>query len=465
VVFKTPLGLFLYNPFIPIGVICGIFKQKVIVEVLEMENTAQKAKTASYKLASLNEEIKNQALLKVAEFIKNNFSLILEENKKDLEEAQKLLTEGSLSKALYDRLKLDEEKLYTIIKGIEDVAKLEDPINKKLWAMELDKELELYRVSCPIGVIGVIFESRPDVVPQIASLAIKSANAVILKGGIEAFNSNKIFVKIIDDALKAIPDFPPNTINLIKTREDVKEMLKMDKYIDLIIPRGSNSLVKYIQENTKIPVLGHTEGICHIFADEFADLSKAIKICVDSKIQYPAACNAVETILVHKNIAEKLLPELVSKLQKNEVAVKGDELTQKLTTGIEQATEEDWKTEYSDKIVSIKTVEDITEAINHINTYGSGHTDCIITENEQNRDLFMNLVDSAGVYWNASTRFADGFRYGLGAEVGISTNKTHARGPVGLEGLTIYKYKLYGKGQIVAEYSGKNAKDYIHKFI
>lgn len=428
-----------------------------------MEKTAQKAKSASYKLASLSEEVKNNALLKIAEHIKKNSALILEENKKDLIEAEKHLQDGELTKALFDRLKLDDEKINTIIHGIQDVAKLEDPVNKTLWGMELDKSLELYRISCPIGVIGVIFESRPDVVPQIVSLAIKSANSVILKGGIEAFNTNEIFVNLINKALSEIHDFPENSINLVKTREDVKELLKMDKYIDLIIPRGSNSLVKYIQENTKIPVLGHTEGICHIFIDNEADFEKTVKICIDSKIQYPAACNAVETILINKNISEKLLPELVSKFKKNGVLVKGCNLTCKTVPDIEPATEEDWKTEYSDKIISIKVVEDITEAINHINTYGSGHTDCIITENTENRDLFMNLVDSAGVYWNASTRFADGFRYGLGAEVGISTNKTHARGPVGLEGLTIYKYKLYGNGQTVAEFSGKDAKNYIHK--
>lgn len=422
-----------------------------------MEKTAQNAKLASYKLVSLTEETKNKALLKIAENIKNNINLILLENKKDLTEAK------NLTKPLYDRLKLDEEKLNIIIKGIEDVVKLEDPVNKVLWAMELDKNLELYRVSCPIGVIGVIFESRPDVVPQIVSLAIKSANSVILKGGIEALKTNQIFVKIINDSLKTIPEFPENAINLVKTREDVKELLKMDKYIDLLIPRGSNNLVKYIQENTRIPVLGHTEGICHIYIDEYADLEKAVKICTDSKIQYPAACNSVETILINKNISEKLLPELISAFKKEEVLVKGDELVKKIVSDIELASEEDWKTEYSDKIISIKIVDDTNTAINHINFYGSGHTDCIITENNENRDLFMNLVDSSGVYCNASTRFADGFRYGLGAEIGISTNKTHARGPVGLEGLTIYKYKLYGSGQIVAEYSGKDAKNFTHK--
>lgn len=428
-----------------------------------MRNIAQNAKNSSYLLASLSEEVKNNALLTVAENIKNNKDLILAENKKDLEEAQKLIEKGELTNALYNRLKLDEDKINVIIKGIHDVINLEDPVNKVLASTELDEGLVLNKISCPIGVIGVIFESRPDVVPQIAALAIKSANAVILKGGREANYSNEVLIKVINEGLSKIEGFPKSAVNLIKTREDVKEMLKMDEYIDLIIPRGSNSLVKYIQENTKIPVLGHADGICHVYIDQFADVQKAIKVSIDSKIQYPAACNAVETLLVHSGIAKEVLPELINRYKREEVLIKGDEFILNLVSDIEKATEEDWATEYTDKILSIKVVENINEAINHINKYGSGHTDCIITENEQNMNLFMNLVDSSGVYCNASTRFADGFRYGFGAEVGISTNKTHARGPVGLDGLTIYKYRLYGKGQVVAEYSGKNAKEFTHK--
>jgi len=426
---------------------------------------AEDAKEASYKLASLSEAIKNKALLAIANIIDKNKNIILEANKKDLEQAEQLIKQGKLTEALYSRLKLDEEKLKTVIQGIKDVAKLEDPVNKKIWAIELDKGLELYRISCPIGVIGVIFESRPDVVPQIASLAIKSSNAVILKGGSEADNSNSILVDLINQALKQVDGFPENAINLIKTRDEVKKLLEMDEYIDLIIPRGSNNLVKYIQSNTKIPVLGHSEGICHIYIDEFADLNKATKISIDAKIQYASACNAVETILVNKKLVKNYLSELISELKKVNVLIKGDTEVRNIANDINEATEEDWKTEYSDKTVSIKVVNDINEAINHINKYGSGHTDSIITENKDNAALFMNLVDSSGVYHNASTRFADGFRYGLGAEVGISTNKTHARGPVGLEGLVIYKYKLYGSGQTVTEYSGKNPKQFTHKRI
>jgi glutamate-5-semialdehyde dehydrogenase len=314
-------------------------------------------------------------------------------------------------------------------------------------------------------VLGIIFEARPDVIPQIAALAIKSSNAVIFKGGSEASNSNQMLFQIINNALFSIEEFPENSINIIKTREEVNEMLKLDKYIDLIIPRGGNSLVKFIQSNTKIPVLGHADGICHIYVDENADFEKALAICVDSKIQYPSACNAVETILINQEIREAFLPLLIKKLKDADVVVKGDELTCSFVSDIEKAVEEDWATEYGEKIVSIKVVKDLNEAIEHINNYGSGHTDCIITENTEKAETFMSLVDSAGVYCNASTRFADGFRYGLGAEVGISTNKTHARGPVGLEGLVIYKYKLYGNGQIVAQYTGENPKKFVHKQI
>ena len=434
-----------------------------MAEEQNLENIAKNAKLTSYKLASLPEDFKNKSLLEVAENIEKNKDFILSENKKDLEEAEKMLQDGSLTKSLYDRLKLDNEKISVMVEGIKDVAKLEDPVNKILWGMELDKGLDLYRVSCPLGVIGIIFESRPEVVPQITALAIKSSNAVIMKGGSEAINSNMALINVINEALDKI-NFPKNAVNLIKTRSDVQEMLKMDDYIDLIIPRGSNELVKHIQDNTRIPVLGHSEGICHVYIDAEADFEKAVKIAVDSKIQYPAACNAVETVLVHKKIADKFLPELINEYKKNDVLVKGDEKTRQIAlSGVAAATEKDWKTEYGDKIVSIKVVENINEAIDHMNKYGSGHTDSIITENKDNAKLFMDLVDSAGVYCNASTRFADGFRYGLGAEVGISTNKTHARGPVGLEGLVIYKYKLYGNGQTVGEYSGENSKKFIHK--
>ena len=429
-----------------------------------LESIAQNAKLASYSLASLDTLTKNNALEAVANNIEQNKDIILKENEKDLKEAQKLLESGEINKSTYNRLKLDENKMRDMVQGIRDVKHLEDPVNKKLWAMGMDTGLDLYRVSCPIGVIGVIFEARPDVIPQICSLAIKSANAVILKGGKEAYNTNVILTKLIKEAVSQSGNFPENAINLIFSREEVSQMLSMDKYIDLIIPRGGNALVQYIKSNTKIPVMGHADGICHIYIDEKADVKKATDICIDAKTQYPSACNAVETVLVHESLLENYLPQLVIEYEKAGVTVKACERCKEFVPHVQLAAKEDWATEYGDKIISIKAVKDIFDAIAHINVYGSGHTDCIISEDKQSIDIFMNLVDSAGVFANASTRFADGFRYGLGAEVGISTAKTHAREPVGLEGLVIYKYKMYGSGQTVAPYAdGK--KTFIHQRI
>lgn len=429
-----------------------------------LESIAQNAKLASYSLASLDTLTKNNALEAVADKLEQNKHLILQENAKDLEAAKTLLESGEINQSTYNRLKLDENKMRDMVQGIRDVKRLDDPVNKKLWAMGMDTGLDLYRVSCPIGVIGVIFEARPDVIPQISALAIKSANAVILKGGKEAYNTNVILTKLINEALAQTESFPKDTINLIFSREDVAKMLTMDKYIDLIIPRGGNALVQYIKSNTKIPVMGHADGICHIYIDEFADVKKATDICIDAKTQYPSACNAVETVLIHESLLENYLPQLVIEYEKAGVTVKACEKCKEFVPHVQLATKEDWATEYGDKIISIKAVKDIFDAIAHINVYGSGHTDCIISEDKQSIEVFMNLVDSAGVFANASTRFADGFRYGLGAEVGISTAKTHARGPVGLEGLVIYKYKMYGSGQTVAPYAdGK--KTFIHQRI
>lgn len=430
---------------------------------MNLENIAKGAKKSSYKLASLTESVKNKALEAVAKALEAHKEELIAANKKDLVEAQKQIDAGKMSSALFGRLKFDENKLHDVINGIYDVIDLADPINKTLLATELDKGLELFKISCPIGVIGVIFEARPDVIPQIVSLAIKSANALILKGGSEASNTNTALIYVINDALEQIDEFPYGAINLIQTREDVKELLKMEEYVDLIIPRGGNALVKYIKENTKIPVLGHADGICHIYIEESADIDMTIDLCIDSKTQYPSACNAVETILINKTVSDSFIKKLIEAMQTEGVLIKGDEKITSIGENIEIASEEDWKTEYGEKIVSIKIANDIIEAIDHINHYGSGHTDCIITKDKHQAKIFMDLVDSAGVYHNASTRFADGFRYGFGAEVGISTNKTHARGPVGLEGLTIYKYKMYGNGQMVANYTGVNGKAFTHK--
>lgn len=407
---------------------------------------AKNAKEASLKIADLSTEIKNKALLKIADGIEAAKDEIFEANKVDLELAQTLVDEGKLSKSTFNRLVFSEAKMRDMVAGIRDVAKLEDPINKKLLVRELDSDLTLYKVSCPIGVLGIIFEARPDVIAQISSLAIKSANAVILKGGKESINTNKKILSVINAALSEVEEFPKNVVQQIFTHDEVNEMLKCDKYINLITPRGSNKLVRFIKDNTRIPVLGHADGICHIFVDESADLDMAIRVMTDAKTQYPSACNAVETLLIHEKFAHK--EELLAALQLSEIQL--------------VAEPESWAHEYGDKILAFKTVNGVDEAIGHINTYGSGHTDSIITKNVENAEKFMNKVDSAGVYFNASTRFADGFRYGFGAEVGISTNKTHARGPVGLEGLTIYKYKLIGNGNIVGDYvSGE--KQFHHK--
>ncbi len=407
---------------------------------------AKNAKQASLEIADLSSEIKNSALNSIADMIEENKQEIFESNKKDLEEAETMLSNGEISKSVFNRLKLDENKMRDMIQGIRDISKLEDPVGKILLKRQLDDDLVLQKVSCPIGVLGIIFEARPDVISQISSLAIKSSNAVILKGGKESKNTNKKILEIINNALDKVQGFPKNVIQQVFNREDVAQMLKCDQYINLIIPRGGNNLVKYIKANTSIPVLGHASGICHIFVDESADINMASSVVVDAKTQYPSACNAVETLLIHKDFAKK--DELLASLQLNEIQL--------------IPNPQSWSTEYGEKTLSYKFVNSVDEAIEHINTYGSGHTDSIITKNIENAEKFMNKVDSAGVYFNASTRFADGFRYGFGAEVGISTNKTHARGPVGLEGLTIYKYKLIGNGQIVDDYA-KGRKTFHHK--
>ena len=409
-------------------------------------NIAKAAKKASLEIADLSGELKNQALLKIADMIELNKNEIFEANKADLEEALHMLENCEITKSTFNRLKLDENKMRDMVQGVRDIAALANPVGKKLFTRMLDKDLVLTKVSCPIGVLGIIFEARPDVISQISSLAIKSSNAVILKGGKESKNTNKKIMEIINKALEDVDGFPKNVVQQVFSRDDVAEMLKCDEYINLIIPRGGNNLVKFIKNNTKIPVLGHASGICHIFVDESADIEMASKVVTDAKTQYPSACNAVETLLIHKNFPKA--DELLASLQLNEIKL--------------IAEPEAWDIEYGEKTLAYKFVNSLDEAIEHINTFGSGHTDCIITTNIANAESFMNKVDSAGVYMNASTRFADGFRYGFGAEVGISTNKIHARGPVGLEGLTIYKYKLIGNGNIVDDYV-KGIKKFNHK--
>jgi len=421
-----------------------------------MKQIAQKTRTAAQQLGTLSAKSRNNALEKIALALENHQQEIIEANDRDCRES-----EGVISKALSARLKLGESKLKSAIAGVRDVAKLADPLGVTTLNRELDQGLILRRVSCPLGVLGVIFEARPDALIQITSLAIKSGNGVILKGGKEALNTCTTLIKIIHQAL-ADTEVNPDGVQLLTTREEIKTLLSLDEYVDLIIPRGSNDFVRYVQENTKIPVLGHAEGICHLFIDQSADLEKAVQITVDAKTQYPSACNTVETLLVHSAIAPLFLPAVAVALKEKGVELRGDSGTEAIVD-CQRATEEDWSTEYSDLILSIKIVEDLESAIAHINHYGSKHTDGIVSENKDNAETFLNQVDSAGVYHNCSTRFADGFRYGFGAEVGISTQKMPPRGPVGLEGLVTYKYQLRGNGDISATYSGPNAKAFTHR--
>ncbi len=419
---------------------------------MSITETAATAKSASIQLAAVKTEAKNNALAEIARALSQHCAQIVSANQKDLADAEK----NNLAAPLLKRLKFDEKKIADCIAGIESLIKIDDPVGKTISATELDTGLELYKVSCPIGVIGVIFESRPDALVQISTLCLKSGNAVLLKGGSEAKNTNQVLADIISQAT-AKANIPTGWLQLLHTRLDVAQMLAMDKYIDLIIPRGSNEFVRYIMNNTNIAVLGHADGICHTYIDAAADVDMAVKIAVDSKCQYVAVCNAAETMLVDEKIAGQFLPKVKTALEQKNVELRGCEKTAAIID-VKPASEQDWSTEYLDYILSIKVVAGLDEAIEHINRYGSGHTDTIVTGDKETAAKFMDLVDSGNVFWNCSTRFSDGFRYGLGAEVGISTNKIHARGPVGLEGLLIYKWKLAGAGQIVADYSAGEKK-------
>jgi len=424
---------------------------------MNISEIAAVTRAASIQMAAAKTDVKNNALAEIAKALKQHSAEIVSANKEDLVTAEK----NNLAAPLLKRLKFDEGKIADVCAGIDSLIKLDDPVGKTITATELDKGLELYKVSCPIGVIGVVFESRPDALVQISTLCLKSGNAVLLKGGSEAVKTNRILAEVISDASEKA-GLPKGWIQILKTRQDVAQMLALDEYIDLVIPRGSNEFVRYIMDNTNIPVLGHADGICHVYIDSDADLDMAVNITIDSKCQYVSVCNAAETLLINSKIADTFLPKVKTALEEKNVQLRGCEKTASILE-VKPATEEDWSTEYLDYILSIKIVDGLGQAIDHINRYGSGHTDAIVTADKEKAERFMALVDSANVLWNCSTRFADGFRYGLGAEVGISTNKIHARGPVGLEGLVIYKWKLLGTGQIVADYSGPNAKKYTHK--
>jgi len=417
------------------------------MKMQSIQEITSQIKKDSFQMAALTKESRNEALKAISEKLQENRLKIQIANELDLKNAEK----NQIPAPILKRLKFDEQKLQDVLSGIDSLISLPDPLFQTLLERELDENLTLQKITCPIGVIGVIFESRPDALVQIAALCLKSGNCAILKGGSEAAHTNRILFELIHEA-GVTSNIPNGFLTLIENRAEIQDLLKCNESIDLLIPRGSNSFVQYIMENTKIPVMGHADGVCHIFVDQNADFEKAFRIILDAKTQYVVACNTVETLLIHEAIAKEFLPQLQNKLEKNKVSLIGCEKTRAILS-LKDNAEPNFRTEYSDYIVSVKIVSDLDAAIAHINYYGSHHTDCILTEDSKTADRFMLLVDSAGVYQNCSTRFADGFRYGFGAEVGISTGKLHARGPVGLDGLVTYKYKLFGNGQIVSDYA------------
>ena len=415
-----------------------------------MENIIRQVETvkqASYQLISTETDKKNKVIQNLIQFIDENREQILSENEKDIVKGK----QEKLSAVLLKRLILDNNKIDDMLDGLKDVLKLADPAGQVLAKVQLDDGLILEKISVPLGVIGVIFESRPDALIQISSLCLKSGNAALLKGGKEAIFTNQCLFGLIEAAIKKSDPAFDGCLQLLESREEIKEMLKLNDYIDLIIPRGSNDLVRYIQKNTSIPVMGHADGICHVYVDERADMEMALSVSYDAKCQYPAVCNALETLLVHEKVAKRFLPKLLEKFN-DKVEIRGDQATQNIIPVI-AATEVDWETEYTDLILSIRVVTSMDQAVEHINNFSSHHTDSIITDDNKKAAEFLNRIDSSSVMHNCSTRFADGFRYGFGAEVGVSTSKVHARGPVGLQGLMTYKYKVTGSGHIVSDYA------------
>jgi glutamate-5-semialdehyde dehydrogenase len=424
----------------------------------------QAAKQAARCIASASVQQRDQALEEIAIALDRGAPEILAANAQDTAEAEAALGRGESSKALVDRLKLSPQKLQSMIDGVRAVIALPDPIGRVLERTELDSGLELEKVSCPLGLLAVIFEARPEAITQIASLAIKSANAVILKPGREVERTARVVVDHIRAALRSRA-LPEALVTNIQQRAEVRELLKLDDLIDLVIPRGGYDLVRYVQSNTRIPVLGHSEGVCHIYVDAAADFGMAVDIVDDAKTDYPAACNAVETVLVDQSIAASFLPLLAARMKEKGVRLRGcpQAIAAIHDVAVEPVADNEWHTEYGELILALKVVRGVTEAIDHIQRFGSAHTDAIVTNDAATARIFLQQVDSAGVYHNASTRFADGYRYGLGAEVGISTSRLHARGPVGLEGLTTYKYLLRGHGHLARDYQGPRARPFLHR--
>ncbi len=420
---------------------------------------AEAAKAASRVLGPLDEAARNAALEAMAKGLEAASAELLAVSADSCADS---CAEGeSLSAATLARLNLDAAKLREMVEQVRSVAALPDPLGRRLDAIELDEGLNLQKISVPLGVLAVIFEARPDAVTQIAALAIKSGNAVILKPGKEVERTAEVLVRVLREALAA-QGLPADAVSLVVGRERAQELLGMQGLVDMVIPRGSKALVEYVQANTRIPVLGHAEGVCHIYVDKSADEALALRVIEDAKTDYPAACNAVETVLVHREIAAEFLPKLAEHLRARGVALHGDATVRDLLRGVEVEAVEDWHTEYGELALSLGVVASLEDAMEHIHAHGSSHTESILTEDAEAAERFLREVDAAGVFHNASTRFADGFRYGFGAEVGISTSKFHARGPVGLEGLTTYKYVLRGRGQVAGDYRGEHARTFTH---
>ncbi|KAJ2371478.1 glutamate-5-semialdehyde dehydrogenase [Coemansia sp. RSA 2607] len=451
------------------------------------EQVARAAREASNMLQTISSAQKSAVLRRIKEVLSERRGEIVEANRLDKEAAKKEVDAGKLSSSLFKRLDIEGnggEKYATLLQGVDDVDRIADPIGQVTMARKLDDNLDLYRVVCPVGVCLVIFEARPEVVVNIACLAIKSGNAAILKGGKEATRTNQALAEAIQHAIATTETqegqtkFPEKAVQVVSTRDEINGLLEMDRYVDIVIPRGSNSLVNYIKNNTRIPVLGHADGICSTYLDESADVKKAVHTVVDAKTSYPAACNSTETLLVHSAVVNTVFVEVARALLKAGVRLHADERSMaaiesagiaqdaSLASLVTKATDADFGHEYTDLDLAVRVVDSVDQAIDHINALGSKHTDAIITEDRKNAEWFMRRVDAAGVYWNASTRFADGFRYGFGTEIGVSTNKTHARGPAGLEGLTIYKYYMFGTGQGSTDYGVVEGKrGFLHKDI
>ena len=425
-----------------------------------VRETAEAAKRASRSLASLDEANRNRVLEAMASSLERAAADLFTANQQDMLSATSRSGDDALPASTLSRLKLTEGKLREMVEQVRSVAALPDPLNRKLDAIELDQDLNLEKISVPLGVLAVIFEARPDAVTQIASLAIKSGNGVILKPGREVEHTAKAIVRVLRSAL-ANEGIAEDAISLVIGRENVAELLAMHDLVDMVIPRGAKALVEYVQANTRIPVLGHSEGICHIYVDRAADQELSLRVIDDAKLDYPAACNAVETVLVHRDIALEFLPKLLTRLRERGVIIHGDEQVRRVNSGVQPVAA--WQCEYGEPELAVGVVDSLDSAIDHIHKHGSSHTESILTEDAHAAERFLREVDAAGVFHNASTRFADGFRYGFGAEVGISTSKLHARGPVGLEGLTTYKYVLRGQGHIAGDYRGPNARAFTHR--